>query len=203
MFKLTYPLPNKYYVACSGGIDSMAALHFLRKPSREGLIGVIHIDHGTDHAKDARKFVEGHCKEKDIECLTYEVEGQPPAGESKEHWWRQKRYDFFYTVPGDEHIILAHQLDDCVEEYLMCALVRGFRSTIPYQHGRCIRPFRLWKKEDILKYAMRHDVEYVDDPTNKDTRFKRNLIRQKIMPHALRLNPGLYNIVQRLIEDEQ
>jgi len=202
MFKLTYPLPSKYYVACSGGIDSMAALHFLRKPSRQGLLGAVHVDHGTPHAKEARAFIEDFCKKENINCLVYEVEGTPPAGESKENWWREKRYQCFYNVPGSEPIILAHQLDDCVEEYLMCVLVRGFRSTIPYQHGRCIRPFRLWSKEEILKYAERYNIEYVNDPSNQDIKFKRNMIRQKIMPHALELNPGLYNIVQRLIEDE-
>lgn len=202
MFKLVYPLPNKYYVACSGGIDSMAALHFLDKPSRNGLLGVVHVDHGTEYAKVARKFLERHCKENNIDLLTHTVDSHPPNGESKENWWREKRYEFFHSVPGDEHIILAHQLDDCVEEYLMCVLVRGFRSTIPYQHGRCIRPFRLWKREEIQKYSERHDVKYIEDPSNKDTRFKRNMIRHEIMPHALKLNPGLYNIVQRIIENE-
>ena len=202
MFNLTDPLPNKYYVACSGGVDSMAALHFLRKPSRNGLLGVVHIDHGTDHGAEARKFIESFCERENINCLVYKVDGFPPEGESKERWWREERYKYFYNVPGSESIILAHQLDDCVEEYLMCVLVRGFRSTIPYQHARCIRPFRLWRKKEILAYAERHNIEHIEDPSNQDTKFKRNMIRKKIMPHALELNPGLYNIVQRLIEDE-
>jgi len=180
----------------------MAVLHFLNKPSKDNLAGVVHIDHNTSHAVEAKRFVEQYCNKENIECFTYEIGDDPPAGESKENWWREKRYSIFNEVPGNESIILAHQLDDCVEEYLMCALVRGFRATIPYQHGRCIRPFRLWRKEDIRKYADKHGVEYVEDPSNKDTRFKRNLIREKIMPYALELNPGLYNIVQRLIEDE-
>jgi tRNA(Ile)-lysidine synthase TilS/MesJ len=170
MFKLTHPLPAKYWVAVSGGVDSMSALHWLTKPSRGGLLGIIHIDHGTEHAKDARWLVEGLLRDKQgINCLTFEIEGKPPQGESKEAWWRDRRYDIFQNqVPGYEEIILAHHFDDCLEEYIMNTMVRGYPDTIGYSH---------------------------------DTSFKRNHIRHNIVPEILKLNPGVYNIVERCIEE--
>ncbi|MHA2280024.1 MAG: tRNA lysidine(34) synthetase TilS [Promethearchaeota archaeon] len=203
MFKLTHPLPAKYWVAVSGGVDSMSALHWLTKPSRGGLLGIIHIDHGTEHAKDARWLVEGLLRDKQgINCLTFEIEGKPPQGESKEAWWRDRRYDIFQNqVPGYEEIILAHHFDDCLEEYIMNTMVRGYPDTIGYSHGRCIRPFRLWKKKDIISYAVRNKVFFVADPSNDDTSFKRNHIRHNIVPEILKLNPGVYNIVERCIEE--
>jgi tRNA(Ile)-lysidine synthase len=200
MFKLTHKLPVKYWVAVSGGVDSMSVLHWLRKPSRNGLIGVVHIDHQTSHATNARKFVEEFCRTEGItNCLTYEVDGIPPVGESKEAWWRDQRYNIFKQVPGEEKIILGHNFDDCLEEYIMCTMVRGFSDTIGYSNGRCVRPFRLWKKKDIRAYADKNSVPYIEDPSNVDTRFKRNFIRKYIVPNILTLNPGVYNIVEKLI----
>lgn len=201
MFNFTHPLPQKYWVACSGGIDSMSALHFLRKPLKNGLMGVVHINHGTAHAPEAERFVRSYCKMTKLPVMMYRVPGSPPKGESKECWWRDQRYGCFNAVPGDAPIILAHNFDDCLEEYLMCVMVRGYQGTIPYSHGRCVRPFRLWKKENIRAYAERESVLFTEDPSNADTKFKRNYIRKHIVPHALKINPGLYKIVKRVIDE--
>jgi len=170
MFKLTHKLPDKYWVVCSGGIDSMSVLHFLNKPSsRDKLLGVIHVNHHTGaYSEKAEKFVVDYCKKNNIHILVGDIKGEPLSG-SKEEFWREARYAIFDKVPDGHPIILAHNFDDCLEEYIMCTMVRGFRGTIPYQRGRCIRPFRLWKRTDIENYTERYDVEYVEDPTNKNT----------------------------------
>ncbi len=52
-------------------------------------------------------------------------------------------------------------MDDSLEEYIMCTMVRGFSGTIPYAHGNfCIRPFRLWKRRDIEIYAQSGFVDF-------------------------------------------
>ena len=43
-------LPREFYVACSGGVDSMAALDFLR---RNHTVSAAYFDHGSDNSKDA------------------------------------------------------------------------------------------------------------------------------------------------------
>lgn len=180
----------------------MSALHFLRKPSKKGLLGVVHVNHGTPHAQKAEKFVKSFCKMTRLAVMLYRVPGEPPNGESKECWWRDRRYSCFNAILGKAPIILAHNFDDCLEEYLMCTMVRGYRGTIPYSHGRCIRPFRLWKRKDIEEYAERHSVMFIEDPSNRDVQYKRNYIRTRIVPHALNINPGLYKIVKRVIEEQ-
>lgn len=180
----------------------MSALHFLRKPSRNGLLGVVHINHGTPHAKEAELFVKSFCKMTHLPIMSYKIPGDPPKGKSKECWWRDQRYSCFNSVLGKAPIILAHNFDDCLEEYLMCTIVRDYRGTIPYSHGRCIRPFRLWKRKDIEEYANRNSVMFIEDPSNKDTQFTRNYIRKNIVPHALKINPGLYKIVKRVMKEQ-
>lgn len=201
MFKLTHPLPDKFYVACSGGVDSISVLHWLARANKNRLLGAIYVHHNTGLFADrSKQVVKEFCGERDIRVLNYSIEGHPPNGRSKEDWWREQRYNAFDRVPGAHHIILAHNLDDCLEEYIMCMLVRGYESTIKYSNGRCIRPFRKWAKRDIIEYAERNGLDWAEDPSNTDTRYKRNFIRHNIVPQALELNPGLYNLVERLID---
>jgi tRNA(Ile)-lysidine synthetase-like protein len=201
MPKLTHPLPSKYWVAVSGGIDSMSFLHFLNKPSRrESLLGVAHINHATKYGEEAEDFLRSYCKEIGVEFRVNRLNSVPPRGESKECWWREQRYAILdsYKTP----IVLGHHLDDCLEEYIMCTMVRGFEGTIPYQRGNCVRPFRLWKRSDIKKYAEKNNVQFIEDPSNFDTKYKRNQIRLDLVPKLLELNPGLYRIVSRVIEKQ-
>ena len=53
MIKLLGKIPDKIYVACSGGVDSMAALSFLNNKKRD--VAVAHFDHGTEHGIRAQK----------------------------------------------------------------------------------------------------------------------------------------------------
>lgn len=197
MFKLLYQLPEKCFVACSGGVDSMSALHFLaRRVDR-----VLHVNHNTGiFADHSEVLVKKYCERNNFPLTVHTISSHPPEGKSKEEWWREQRYNFFKQY--DHPVVLAHQLDDCVEEYLMCVLVRGFSSTIPYSHANCIRPFRMWPKEEIIAYAEKNGIPYVQDPSNQDVKYKRNYIRHKILPEVLNLNPGVANIVRRLMEKE-
>lgn len=202
--KLTHRLPKKYWVACSGGIDSMAVLNFINtRSNRPNFLGVVHLNHNTEFGHKAERFVLNYCQTNDIKFYSSKLYNEPPKGESKENWWRDQRYAFFDSVPGDDSIILAHQLDDCLEEYLACVLIKGYQSTIPYQHGRCIRPFRLWKRSEIQEYVKKYNVPYIEDPSNKNIRYRRNRIRHTIVPSVIDLNHGVYKIVKRLIEGEK
>lgn len=198
-FNLTHSLPRKFWVAVSGGIDSMAVLNFLNKPARQdALLGILHVNHNTGaFADEAHNFVRTYQKHYGIRAEYHVIDGHPPQGQSKEAWWRDQRYSFFHSFNGP--VILAHNFDDCLEEYIMCTMVRGYSSTIPYRNGNCIRPFRLWKREGIKQYMEKFGHKWVEDPTNFNTNYKRNYIRHELVPRIKELNPGVYNIVERLV----
>lgn len=207
MFKFTHPLPDKYLVACSGGVDSMSALHFLTRPANiksNRFRGVIHFNHKTgDFANNSQHLVLRYCNEYDFPLYTGELTGLKPKDKSKEEWWREKRYEYLDKIAEllDTDIVLAHNFDDCVEEYLACVLVRGFQGTIPYRRNRCVRPFRLWKKDDIRAYANKHNLPYNEDPSNYNIQYRRSKIRHQLVPVVKDLNPGIYNIVRKVIID--
>jgi len=203
-FKLTHALPEKCLVAVSGGIDSSAALHWLNK--KEGRVqGVVHMYHNTGAwSKVAEVHTRQVCKRLDIPFHVRRLRREPTQGESKENWWREQRYRWFKEVSAVNDnlpVVVAHNMNDCLEEYLMCTMVRGFSGTIPYAHDPCIRPFRMWKREEIHEYAKREDLWWVDDPTNEDThKYKRAFIRQNVVPGILELNPGVWKIPERVIK---
>jgi tRNA(Ile)-lysidine synthase len=205
-FQLTHALPERCLVAVSGGVDSITALHWLSQvPNR--VRGIVHINHASGtFADEAEKLVRRTSQGMGLESLFFRITHDPPEGDSVEEFWRKQRYQFFKEasdVLGGLPIVLAHTLDDCLEEYIICTMVRGFSGTIPYQHGDCIRPFRLWRRTDIVDYANRHGLFWLDDPSNRDyVRFLRAKVRQTVVPRIRYLNPGVYNIVEKVIREQ-
>lgn len=182
----------------------MSALHWLhygKRSRKNSLLGLIHIHHHPNKPLgDAYRVVKKASDEYGVPLRLHTVKGECPSGQSIEQWWRDQRYAFFKSY--DEPIVLAHQFNDCLEEYVMNTMVRGYSDTIAYAHANCVRPFRLWRRESIENYARWNGVDFIEDPSNSDTRYKRNYIRHNIIPHILKINAGVYNIVLRLIIEQ-
>lgn len=175
----------------------MAALDFLR---RNHFVTVLHFDHGTAHGEQARAFVERYCAEKQIPCITGEARGTCPPGPSREEWWREQRYEFFdkfSTVP----IVTCHHLDDCVETWVWSSL-NGTGKWVPYRRNHVFRPFRLTRKRDLTLWAQLNGVPYLEDDSNADTCYTRNYIRHKMMPHVLRVNPGIHKTIAKKVKED-
>jgi len=205
LFDLTHKLPEKCLVAVSGGADSMVVAHWLRQGNPNRVEGIVNIHHGTPFSEQAANFVGNYFTENSWgPVFIHHLWPKVPEGLSKEEYWREKRYKAFKDQAEWKGlpVVLAHNFDDCVEEYIMCTMVRGREGTIPYKHGNCIRPFRLWKKTSIRAYAKRNKIPYVEDPSNVDVSFKRNFIRHLIAPKVVELNPGIYKIVRKMIENQ-
>jgi len=198
LIKLQGRLPRKISVAVSGGVDSMAALDFLR---RKHVVRVLHYHHGTAHADEASAFVNRYCYQNGIESLTDNCRASPPLGRSREDFWREKRYAFF-EKNSDHPIVTGHTLDDCVETWIFSSL-NGTGKIIPYRRNNVVRPFRKTRKRDLELWCHVHNVPYIKDPSNNDLSFRRNYIRHKLMPHALEINPGLHKMISKKVTEDE
>lgn len=196
MIELQGPLNRELYVACSGGVDSMAALDFL---SRNHCVAVLHYDHGTEHGKQASEFVQDYCADNRIPFVVQKNRDCKPSGESWEQWWRTCRYQFFDSFV-DREIVTCHHLDDCVENWIWTSM-HGNPCIIPYRRFNVIRPFRATRKHEFARWAERKQVPHVEDPSNADDSYMRNYIRHNLMPHALHLNPGIYKTIKRKLKE--
>lgn len=189
--KIISPLPNAVYLACSGGSDSMFALHFLSRVRTRKIIP-LYFNHNTDFGNQCESFL----KERLTNVIIGSIRNEQPKGTSLEEFWRQERYSFFdqYT---EYPIITCHHLDDQLETMVM-GFCHGRIRKIPYRRDNYLRPFLNVSKEEILEYCSKHSIEYLDDPSNYDTKYCRNRVRHNIIPELLKINPGLYKALNKL-----
>ena len=195
MIKILGKLPEKVYIACSGGSDSMAILDFLVRGKRE--VTVAHFNHDTPFGRFAEKFVEGYCKKHSLNLVIGKIQRERAADESPEEYWRNERYRFLESLGGP--VITAHHLDDVVEWWTFTSF-HGNPRLIPYRRNQTIRPFLATSKEDIWNWVDRKCVPYITDPGNFNDKFARSYIRKNIIPQALKINPGLRKVIKKKVE---
>jgi tRNA(Ile)-lysidine synthase len=187
-------LPADSAVAVSGGVDSLVTLHWIsqRRPVR-----AVHYIHDSEYAAQEYEFVQKFCKEISVELTVQTQLPSSRSGQSQEEYWRQGRYSFFKQLPFA--VCTGHTLDDAVEWYLFTSF-SGQGHYMDYQHANVIRPFLTTKKMNLLAYADKYALKWLEDPSNRQVDFAvRNRIRHDILPQVLRVNPGLYNMVKRRI----
>lgn len=197
MIKLQGKLPRRIYLACSGGVDSMAALDFLR---RNHQVHVLHFDHGTAHSEEAKSFIDNYCNKHQLLLTIDNISGTVPPGPSREEWWREQRYQFLDRFKSHP-VITCHHLDDCVETWIWSSL-NGTGKWVPYRRGNVIRPFRLNRKRDLKLWAELNNVPWIEDDSNKNVQYTRNYIRHEMMPHVLKVNPGIHKTIAKKVKDD-
>jgi len=174
----------------------MAAADFL---SRNHDVTLIFFDHGTETSEQAREFITEYADRKDLPLEIGEIQSSKPTSESLEEYWRNERYAFFRKFPW---VITAHHLDDCVENWIWSSL-HGDPKVIPYFNAQVFRPFRLNRKQVFIDWATRHNVPWIEDISNQDTKHMRNYIRHELLEKCLVVNPGLHKVVARKVENRQ
>ena len=142
----------RWWVALSGGADSVALLYALaayRDTATAPPIHAIHVNHGLHpDATDWSELCQRHADALNIP-LHIRVCDIEPSGRGVEADARRERYQAFESVLGDGDILFtAHHADDMVETVLL-RLLRGAGprglSGIPRERacgpGRLFRPF--------------------------------------------------------------
>lgn len=175
----------------------MVALDFLvngRKSPR-----VAHFDHGTQFGDKAFKFVMEYCDKHDIPVTSGVISDQRHPGKSQEEHWRDERYRFFHSL--DDIVITGQHLDDATEWWLFSSM-HGEGKVMPLRNRNVTRPFLTTPRAELEAWATKRGVPWLDDPGNNDRKYMRSIIRHDIMPHALRVNPGLRTVVRKKLEAE-
>ena len=136
-------------------------------------------------------MVHDYCEKHGVEirCLY-------PVQEEKDNfqkWAREARYDFYKQLCDEfdcDALLLGHQLDDHLENYLM-SLERnshGWYYGIPYRtshHGmEILRPLINYRKRDTRNYCLGNQVPFHDDESNFTDKYMRNRIRHSLVEPA-------------------
>ena len=78
--------------------------------------------------------------------------------------------------------------------------MHGEGKIIPYRNKNVIRPFMTNRKNEFIDWCERKKVDWIEDETNEtDITKTRNYIRNVIMPHVLKVNPGIHKVVKKKI----
>lgn len=193
MIRLLCKIPNDSYLACSGGIDSMAILNFLLNAKKN--ISVVHINHGTTYGAEACAFMRREVIRLGVDSHFFTIDTQRIPSQSQEEYWRNERYRIFNSF--DKPVITAHHLSDAIEWWVMSSL-HGQSKLIPVQNKNVIRPFLTTSKSSIVEWAKNKKIRYMDDPSNLSREHMRNVVRHDIMPHILKVNPGIETVIRKM-----
>ncbi len=193
-------LPRELAVAVSGGPDSMAVLDFLR---RNHDVTAYFCDHGTNDSMEGFNCLGQYATKHSLPLLQADIAQFRPKfdSESQEEYWREFRYDAFCLRKPNTTIVMAHHLDDCVETWIW-NMLNGKEGIIPYRNRNVIRPFRLNRKRELVTWCNMNAVPYYEDKSNLDISKTRNYIRHNMMPHVLRVNPGIYKVIKKKVVED-
>lgn len=194
MIKLLTPLPRHLTVAFSGGIDSVAAVDFLR---RSHIVTCAFFHHRTENSTNAHRFVTQFCEEHNIPLVVGILNKEKPKGKSIEEHWRDERYKFFDNFGT---VVTAHHLDDCIETYLFGAM-HGEPKLIPMVRKNVVRPFLTTPKAELFGWVLRKNLPFCHDFSNDDDKYMRNYIRMHVVPHAYKVNPGIDKVIKKKLLD--
>ena len=188
-------------IALSGGIDSVVLLHFLNS-HYPGNIRAVHINHNlSKHSKDWSLFCKELCHKQGVEFKSIDVNIETSS--NIEENARKKRYNSLKSeLSKNEVLCTAHHQEDQSETFLL-QLFRGsgvaglasmpkmksFADTFLY------RPFLNISKQLIVDYATKYNLDWVEDDSNINLNFKRNLLRLEFIP---KLESGFEGVIKNI-----
>ncbi len=208
-------------VAVSGGVDSVVLLDMLvtgrlrmvdgfwqnsepkyQIPDDDTQFIVAHFDHGIrkESGQDAL-FVEELARYHD---LSFEKGSAELGAGASEDRARQERYNYLRQVCKKHNaptIVTAHHQDDLVETAII-NLVRGtgWRGLASLESTPTIsRPLLGMNKNNILNYAKRYNLQWVEDSSNTNQLYLRNYIRHTVVPSAAKSDPEFSSKMSEIV----
>jgi tRNA(Ile)-lysidine synthase len=191
-------------MALSGGVDSVVLLHLMAALRSEFALHLqaVHVNHGLSPNADAwEKFCSDACAALGVGFSAVRLGLARVAGESLEAQARKARYAALEDAAaeaGTGIIALAQHADDQAETVLL-QLLRGAaaKGLAAMPEWRCTgsgccywRPLLQTTRKEIVEYARRHGLRWIEDESNANTTYKRNFLRAQVLPRLEEGFPG-------------
>ena len=194
---MTEALLRGVLVGLSGGADSVMLLLFLlryRRAVSDFPILAVHVNHcirGEEADRD-EEFSRSLCESLGVEflALRYDIPSlAEKCGKGLEEMAREVRYSCFAEIISGRNdistIAVAHNSTDNLETVLL-NILRGAGARggagVPPVRDNIVRPLISCDKGLILSALSACGVPYVTDSTNLLSDYKRNFIRNEILP---------------------
>ena len=193
------PSKTPFLLACSGGKDSMALLHYFIH--RGYYFAVAHCNFGLRGADSDgdELFLKNYCREKSIHFFSTQFDTAKFATDKKiaiQEAARDLRYSWLEKIRVEnnfQYIITAHHANDQAETILFhLAKGTGLKGLVGMdgRNGKILRPLLNTSVLEIYNYIDEHKVPFREDISNESDKYSRNFIRHNIIPLMEKLNPN-------------
>ncbi|NLN25452.1 MAG: tRNA lysidine(34) synthetase TilS [Bacteroidetes bacterium] len=189
---------KKIVIACSGGLDSMVLADLLIKLHYGVALAHCNFSLRGSESDGDEVFVNKYGEDKQLKvhtkrfdthayAETHKISIQLAARELRYRWFEKLLNDFQY-----DYLLTAHHLDDDIETF-MINLSRGTGlrglTGIPMQNQKILRPLLDFSRAEIHEYAVKNNVIWREDSTNKNTDYMRNNLRHTVIPALKKVTP--------------
>ncbi|MFM0537759.1 tRNA lysidine(34) synthetase TilS [Paraburkholderia graminis] len=204
------PASARVAVAFSGGVDSSVLLDAAVRVAGSSRCIAFHVHHGLSPNADAwLAHCEAFAREREVEFVVRYVDVSRDAGVSVEAAARDARYralDALCAAHGIGWLWLAQHADDQAETVLLQLLrgagLAGLAAMAPEfspagAAAARVRPLLHLLRAQIERYASAHELRWIDDESNADTRYARNALRHQVTPALAVHFPGFRDALAR------
>ncbi len=187
-----------WVVALSGGLDSTLLLHGLWHVQQQGELGAlraVHVHHGLLAEADAWvEHVQAQCNALAVPLHVQRIRVETTRGQGVEAAARESRYAALLgSLQSGDVLVTAHHQDDQAETFVLQLMrgagVRGLAAMpklapLALSDGTAwhLRPLLAMTRAQLAAVATECGLQWVDDPSNVDTAFRRNHVRHALMP---------------------
>ena len=184
-----YVTSQKIAIAVSGGIDSMVLMKVssLSKKIKPKNIHILTINHDLRKgSKEETLFVRKEADKLGLKATVLTWKGKKPKSGIQEKA-RKKRQNLLFNYCKKNNIsdlFFAHHLDDQIENFIF-RMFRGsgivgltsFSNFSKIDKINLIRPLINTPKSDLLLFAKKQKIEWIEDPSNSNLDFDRVKVR--------------------------
>ncbi|GAA1408916.1 tRNA(Ile)-lysidine synthase [Glutamicibacter uratoxydans] len=170
-------------VAVSGGADSLALA--IAASTLPGDFGAVVVDHQLQQGSaQAAETAAEQCRGLGLDpVLVLRVD--TAADEASARAARYAAFEQAARDTGAVRVLLAHTRDDQAEQVLL-GLLRGSGTRslagMPPARGIYQRPLLELSRQDTEQICRQAGLGYWEDPSNQDQKYRRNLIRLRVLP---------------------
>lgn len=222
---------DKLLLAVSGGVDSVVLCELCKQAGYHFTIAHCNFQlRGAESERD-ENFVNELGEKYNVEVLIKKFDTNKYAAENKlsiQVAARELRYNWFAELTGNmqlakdnelagynfqpptaNYVLTAHHANDNIETLLMNFFkgtgINGLHGILSKQ-GNIIRPLLFAKKDDLTKFALANNLNFVEDSSNASDKYTRNYFRNQLMPDLQKVYPqvtdNLIHNIERFSEIE-
>jgi len=203
---------KRFIVAFSGGLDSSVLVHLCAQLKNQLLarglkLEAVYIDHQLQsESAQWATFCRSRCQQYQIPFQSIQVDAAPKKRQSPEAAARDARYQALKKIlTADDCLLTAHHQSDQAETLLL-QMLRGsgpkglaaMPLLKPFYQAHMLRPLLTFSQAEIKAYAEQQQLEWIDDKSNLDLRYKRNFLRHQIMPALMEQWPAMEKTLHRV-----